>query len=448
MYHIISLMKKLILSFSLYFVFNSIAAQTYDTIRLMTYNLLYYRVNFSQCNNTTNNPDNKDNYIRTIVDHVNPDILVVQEMGVNPGAFDGPSVAFHNNIFLNRGMTHFKRANFTRSNNSNIVNACYYNSNKVELHSQFLLSIGSNNQNIVRGIDFYRFYYKHPNLGQPGIDTVFFVCIGMHLKAGSTQSDITQRTHALQAVMNHINQNIGEENIFIMGDFNMNSSDEAGFQALINHPNQSIRFFDPINTLGTWFNNSTLAFTHTQSTRLNQTNNNCFVGGGLDDRYDMILVTNSIRNESKGLRYVSGSYTIPGNDGLRFKNFITSTSPVPNQSVPPAVLTALYENSDHLPVYLDFTVMRSNLSVSEPHHKAWKWNASYSEGNIRILFTGELTRKVHVSVTDLTGRVLHSRDFLPNNGSELVIASYLPKGIYIVSIHESGHTSSKKIIVN
>lgn len=438
--------KVYILLFSL-FVFLNVNAQTYDTLRIMTYNLLYYRVNFSNCNATTNNPDNKDNYIATIFDYVQPDILIVQEMGVNPGAFDAPMVAFHQNIFLNRGLTHYKRANFTRSNNSNIVNACYYNSNKVELKSQFLLSIGSNNQNIVRGIDFYTFYYKNPNLGQPGVDTLFFVCIGMHLKAGSTQSDITQRTHALEAVMNHINQNIGEQNVFIMGDFNMNSSNEAGFQALINHPNQSIRFYDPINTLGTWFNNSTLAFTHTQSTRLNQTNNNCFVGGGLDDRYDMILITDPVRNESMGMRYVTSSYTIPGNDGLRFKNFITSTSPVPNQSVPPSVLTALYENSDHLPVYIDVAVMKSNLSVSDFIHKKWKWNATYNEGVIRIHTHGEMPTSFNLQITDLTGKIILTKKIEDATYTDIALSSRLSKGIYMVSINDAGFTSSRKLIV-
>ncbi|MFN3951229.1 MAG: endonuclease/exonuclease/phosphatase family protein [Thermaurantimonas sp.] len=442
-------MKKSLLLLTLVLLKSyTLSAQSYDTLRLMTYNLLYYRITFQQCTNTTNNPDNKDNYIRTIIDYVNPDILIVQEMGVNPGAFDGPMVAFHNNIYLNRGMTHMKRANFTRSNNSNIVNACYYNSNKVELHSQFLLTTGSNNQNIVRGIDFYRFYYKHPNLGLPGVDTVFFVCIGMHLKAGGTASDITQRQHALEAVMNYIDQNIGEENIFIMGDFNMNSSSEAGFQALVNHSNQNIRFYDPINSLGTWFNNSTLAFTHTQSTRLNQTNNNCFVGGGLDDRYDMILITDPIRTESRGIRYVSGSYKIPGNDGLRFKNFITSTSPVPNQSVPPAVLTALYENSDHLPVYLDFTIVRSNLSVRDSYQKNWKWNANYTEGTLRLFFSGELPERVNISITDLTGRILIQSDHIMDGSNELAIKTMIPNGIYIVNVNESGHIRSKKIVVS
>lgn len=440
-------MKRFYLLILFLLVFPGLNAQTYDTLRIMTYNLLYYRVNFSNCNNTTNNPDSKDNYIRTIVDYVQPDILIVQEMGVNPGAFDAPMVTFHQNIFLNRGLTHFKRANFTRSNNSNIVNACYYNSNKVELKSQYLLTTGSNNQNIVRGIDFYTFYYKHPNLGQPGVDTIFFVCIGMHLKAGQTQSDITQRTHALEAVMEYINQNIGEQNVFIMGDFNMNSSDEPGFQVLINHTNQSIRFYDPINTLGTWFNNSTLAFTHTQSTRLNQTNNNCFVGGGLDDRYDMILITNPVRNETKGMRYVSGSYRIPGNDGLRFKNFITSTSPIPNQSVPPLVLTALYENSDHLPVYIDVAVMKSNLSISDFAHKKWKWNASYRDGILRINTEESAPMSFDLHITDLTGKVVLRKRVDRTSETELQINNPLSKGIYIISINDAGYSSSRKLIV-
>ncbi len=64
------------------------------------------------------------------------------------------------------------------------------------------------------------------------------------------------------------------------------------------------------------------------------------------------------------MTYVAGSLTPVGNDGLHFNSSINSPT---NNSVPAAVLTALYEMSDHLPVYVDIDVERLQISVDETH---------------------------------------------------------------------------------
>ena len=56
-------------------------SQGYDTLRIMTYNLLYYGEVTSFCDNSNNNINSKDLYLKTIVKHVDPDLLVVNEMG-------------------------------------------------------------------------------------------------------------------------------------------------------------------------------------------------------------------------------------------------------------------------------------------------------------------------------------------------------------------------------
>src|SRR5690554_1919175 len=59
---------------------DSLYAQSYDTLRMMSYNLMYYRETTSFCTNTNNNPNAKDGYMEDIMDYVNPDLLVVCEM--------------------------------------------------------------------------------------------------------------------------------------------------------------------------------------------------------------------------------------------------------------------------------------------------------------------------------------------------------------------------------
>ena len=55
-----------------------------DTLTVMQYNLLYYgnyQSGYADCYETNNNTQQKDEYIRTILDYVKPDIFTVCEFG-------------------------------------------------------------------------------------------------------------------------------------------------------------------------------------------------------------------------------------------------------------------------------------------------------------------------------------------------------------------------------
>ena len=72
--------------------------------------------------------------------------------------------------------------------------------------------------------------------------------------------------------------------------------------------------------------------------------------GGLDDRFDLILVSQSVK-DSGGITYIPGSYTTFGNDGNHLNRALNE---LPNAVVEDDIATALYYSSDHLPVYADF----------------------------------------------------------------------------------------------
>jgi endonuclease/exonuclease/phosphatase family metal-dependent hydrolase len=166
-------------------------------------------------------------------------------------------------------------------------------------------------------------------------------------------------------------------NFIALGDFNVQSSTQTAYQELVgSQTNNNGRFFDPINTPGSWNNNSTFRFVHTQDP----------IGGtgGMDDRLDFILVSASLRNNS-GLDYI-GSHTLPyssstwndtnhsyrcwGNDGSNYGGSIrVNQSGIPNAMVGALIAQDLIDVSTtaggHLPVYLDLRVP-ALASVSVP----------------------------------------------------------------------------------
>jgi len=341
--------KKTLILLLLIFTYGAIQAQ--DTLRAMVYNLLYYGQFTDFCTPSNNNPNNKDAAMRTILAYDLPDIFVVNEITRNP--------VFHqriiDSVFNKITDKPYARAQSLNVSNSNIMNMMYYNPQKLTLQAQYIM------QSFTRDIDLYTLYYNSPDLAQG--DTVFIHCIAAHLKAGSSASDQQQRTNQINNVLAWLNSNKQPGNYLFMGDFNMKSASELAFQLLINGPHQEFWFYDPVNQIGNWYNNSAFVNYHTQSTR---TSGSCHAGGGLDDRFDFILASADVMQGNKGLRYLEDSYTTLGQDGQRLKKSLID-QPF-NSATPLNVTLALYDNSDHLPVLMSLVVDQSpasgNLSLT------------------------------------------------------------------------------------
>lgn len=329
------------LTFLLSSLFFSLFLSAQDTLTVMHYNLLYYGQGTGFCNNTNNSLEMKDPNLRLILNEIKPDIFTVNEMS--------SSQIVHQHMLdenLNTGgINHYRKVNYSPSSSSNIVNMLYYDSRKLRLKKQAVA------QSLVRDIDVYELYYNSNDLDQG--DTTFVICVVAHLKAGSGGSERETRRKQVENTMQYLETRHSNDNVLFMGDFNFYSGYEPGFQLMLNFTNPAMRFIDPIGQIGDWNNNSFYAPIHTQSTHTSATSG-CPAGGGMDDRFDFILISDEVRFGTDHVLYVPGSYKAFGQDGKRFNGAING--PPANTAVSQEIADALFNFSDHLPVVLKLRV--------------------------------------------------------------------------------------------
>jgi len=314
-----------------------------DTLKMMQYNLMYYTSTsgVSDCNAVTNNLDAKDGYIETIFHYVMPDVFCVCEMGSNSTYAD----RLLNNAINTQGVDYYRRGPLTSYSGGYIANMLYYNSCKLSFYKHTYITTS------YRDINGYTLYYNANNLAQG--DTVFITFWIMHLKAGSSEDNQAARLMQTQKLMNKLASLGIPGNHVVSGDFNVYGSSEPAYQEMVNYSNSLYRLYDPINRPGNWNNNSQFADLHTQSTHSSNYDNGCFSSGGLDDRFDIILVSPYVYYGSDRVRVLPETYHALGQDGNRFNGTVISPQ---NNSVPQNVAQALYNQSDHLPVIAEFQV--------------------------------------------------------------------------------------------
>lgn len=428
-------MKK-ILFLTLLSIFTKLHAT--DTLRVMQYNILAYGNYTTYCTSSNNNINMKNAALRIITQYVKPDIFTVNEIS--------QWQPFHQQILdsvLNvNGVTKYKKVPYSNNAGSDIINMCYYNSEKLVYHSMIVP------QSYIRDINVYRFYYKSTSLANG--DTAFISCIQAHLKAGDATSDPqnpVDRDTMTTRLMRYLNNVNKADNYMMMGDFNVYTSSENCFQKLVNHPNLNIRFYDPINKLGNWNNNSSFAQYHTQSTH---TSSGCAASGGMDDRFDFILLSNMLLNGIGNYKYISNSYKALGNDGQHYNNAINASPQ--NNSVPANVLNAIYNNSDHLPIILDLLV-NTSVSVTENEIKSQFLNLFYQnpvKDKLELILALEKALKIKIRIFDIQGKDLYDANFMLQSGSnELSInTDFFKKGIYFMQIQSGEFSTVKKLIID
>ena len=428
------------LQFILLFFALSAFAKAQDTLTVMQYNLLYYgnyNSGFADCYETNNNTQRKDECIRTLVDYVRPDIFTVCEFGATQALQND---FLRHNLNIN-GADYWQSDNIVNHAGSNIINHIFYDSRKMGLKRHVAL------QTQPRDTDIYELYLKTPSLAAG--DTTKLVCIVAHPKAG--QGYESQRRTLMQVAMDYVNQHYSTENVLIMGDFNMYSANESGYRLLTEtYSNPYARFLDPVASIGgvgEWNNNSQFAQFHTQSTR--SYSDECFSSGGLDDRFDFILMSDEIAFGYNHLRYAQGSYHAVGNDGQHFNQSIDQGT---NTSVPAAVVEALFDGSDHLPVTMKIAV---DVHLGVDDNEALSLCASVAPNPATskaiVHFFNPADGNVQFELYSIQGQMMMKASERFASGSqrfELPLHD-LTKGFYLLQIrHGSGWNQTIKIMKN
>ncbi len=419
-------MKKYLLILG--FLFLGIYSFSQETIKLMSYNLLNFNNYTSYCTNSNNSHVAKAGYLHTIVLNQQPDILAVCEVGA------GTSISYTTNYILGNalntgGETKWLAASPT---GSYLVNGLFYDKNKFQLVSQPVVSTD------VRDINIYKLKYLNVT------ETLYLNVIVSHLKAGNSTEDAASRAAMVQNLMDYL-QNLGSnENYVMVGDFNVYTSDEQCFQKLINPTYPALAFYDPINQLGDWNNSSAYRLYHTQSTHANS-DSDCHSYGGMDDRFDFILVSSSIKDGTAGIEYKSGTYWAVGQDGLRYNGSINSPA---NSTLPAAVISALYNMSDHLPVVAEFYMGNQNSTASISSDPLFYANVENPVAQqLRYQLKTRYQKDIGVSIYSISGNKLFETTISSeaNNVYSHDISSLSP-GMYILNFSGEGINQSFRIV--
>ncbi|HRJ26764.1 MAG TPA: hypothetical protein PLO61_04545 [Fimbriimonadaceae bacterium] len=195
-----------------------------------------------------------------------------------------------------------------------------------------------------------------------------------HMKSGSTSADQSRRLIEAQRI--RLNSNGTDTptggttsfdqspnglpagyNFLIGGDFNIQTSSQAAYQELVgSQVNNSGRFFDPINTPGSWNNNISFRFVHTQdpATAMDDRLDFLLLGSSLVDGFGMDYIGNpSIPFSTSTWNDPNHSYRVWGNDGTSFNAALNQSTNAMVGSTIAAAMVVAAENTGHLPVYLD-----------------------------------------------------------------------------------------------
>lgn len=325
-----------------------------DVIRVMCYNVLHYG-DECQGDNTT-----LHNYLKTIVRYANPDILGLEKVAAIPTGAKGKQrapVAFADSILvhaLNGAFAdRYAKCPFTNHANDNDQCLLFYNKHKLGFVSLTTLTDDESDFNL------YKLYYLDPNLSHSH-DTAFLYIILNHTNSGDKPDDRNRQiAKVMKALRKHFDQLPA---VITMGDFNLRSAEEDGYQELVNSGDAHFHFSDPPFALdkdvaypANWEKHpERFARFLTTSTRKKKSEpNSCGTGGGAKAWYDHIFLSDAITNNRGTFSYKHHSYRTIGNDGRRID---ASVNDVPNDAAPKEVLDALYHFSNKYPVMLELNI--------------------------------------------------------------------------------------------
>ena len=409
-------MHKSIKLFILFLFLWQTHAQT--EIKLMSYNLLHF---------PTGTTYDRTDDLRYILDSYQPDIFMVCELESDTGS----DMILNNCLNYNGDL--YRGASFRENESSNyrdLQQMLYYNRQKFELTYETSLLTQ------IRDINHY--VLKMRNVDQTNTPVYIDIYVA-HLKAsGGTDNELT-RANMVQVFTDDL-QNIPPDHYVIFaGDFNLYSSSEPAYQKIIDNTN-AIIMHDPANSPGSWHNNYDFRALHTQATH--SQSNNIFVGGGIDDRFDFIMISDNMLNDPV-LHYVDDTYKSYGNNGNCFNKAVTN-SDCDSAEYDFTLRTHLYNMSDHLPVVMKLETNQTiNLDVAS-YEPVSAYHVVPNLVRNRLKISGKENSILQLSIFDSTGKQVIS---LPAYQTFTEIGTdFLRPGVYFIRIQENNQVQTLKFV--
>lgn len=350
---------------------------------------------------------------------LNPDVFIAQELNSSTGA--NAFLAVLNDTAAG-SPGDWALAPFVASPDTSL--AFYYRTSRVTYLSQTLVLAGGNVNGAPR--DIRRYDVRLSGYTSVGSSLAIY---GDHMKAGSASDDQARRLIEATAIRTNSNALPAGWHFIFGGDTNIQSSSQAAYQQFVgSQVTNRGRFFDPINTPGSWNNSSTYHFVHTQAP-----GGNPATAGGMDDRFDFLLLDSGLV-DGTGFEYIGNSalaystvtwndpnhsFRAWGNDGTSFNANINTTT---NAMVGPAIATALKATADtdtaggHLPVFLDLRVPAKVAVVTSIDFGQVPQNAAAKQ-ILNVANGGDVTKWTVAGIANLNYSLAASTGFTAPGGS-------------------------------
>jgi endonuclease/exonuclease/phosphatase family metal-dependent hydrolase len=402
------MMKKLLFAL---FALTSVLSFSQETINTMFYNLFRF---------PSSNPANREFILRDILDEYQPDLFMVCELETEVGA----------DLILNtslQNLPNFQRAVYHKNTSSTsdfIQNMVFYNTEKLELISQ---EIHPTNY---RDIDQYSFRL---NTQEAETEPIYLEVFVTHLKSSTGTANQQARLAMVEVFTQALEDLNPNSYVLFAGDFNLYTSSEPAYQKILSLENV-IQMVDPINTPGSWNNNANFKHVHTQSTRLSNSGfgsgANAGASGGMDDRFDFIMMSNNF-NTSSDFYYVEDTYKAYGNNGNCFDKSINSEDCSGEYSF--ELRDNLYWMSDHTPVVMQFETTQTFLSTPVYVQKPMMWFNSPNYGNsyIELGINPQQLNSENIYIYNLLGQKVRSIT-IGEQENILLDISGLSNGMYLI----------------
>ena len=295
------------------------------------------------------NPDRID-LLQEVLQDYEPDIFMVCELQNQEGA----------DAILNVGLNSDGNSNYSaapyfenQSGGGDLQQALFYRNDMFLLENTEIINTP------VRDINKYTLLL---NTTAQDTNPIRIYAYVTHLKSSQGSANQQLRLSMVEAFVNDTQQLEEDSFVLFAGDFNIYTSTEPAYQEILDQTN-SITMADPINTPGAWNNNEDFRAIHTQSTRTSSSGFGGGAGGGLDDRFDFIMVSQNMMTNTN-LQYKTNSYKAYGNNGNCYNNNINDINcgGAYNQNI----RDALYNMSDHLPVVMELETDQEIVILDTP----------------------------------------------------------------------------------
>ena len=400
-------MKKYLIFFLL--MMYGMAGFAQNDVKIMSYNVLIY---------PQGDMVNRIDTLSKILDYYEPDLLLLQELKSEQGLVD---IAQELNVLFGnyQAGTYVPQVS-NPDNNWRLQQNLVFNKTVFELVSEQVI------ETPYRDVNYFQLRFLEED-GTPSTELLHTYVT--HLKSSQGSANEQLRLSMVEVLMEHIALLPAESNIIVAGDFNVYDGEEPAYELLLN-TNGMNTLNDPIdmpNWDDTNFPNPEI---FTQSTRLSSLSDGA--GGGMDDRFDFVLLSDQLMNPNAKFAYQAESYQALGNNGSCYNQDLIDCNTVEN--VPYELLSSLYYMSDHLPVVLSLNINEINDTVSSINAPSLPKNQQISvspnPANTQIDLIRNGANPIDVRIFNLYGKLMLEQTLLEQTTN--INLEHIPQGLYII----------------